>query len=365
MAGTEPLQADRFEGGTRATSPGWQFDKPPQQDSKRFIFLLIDGYSHLDFACALEPLRLANHVLERNAYDWCIASESGTVARCSAGLDMRTEIGLSQLERSDHLVIISGVPTASGDTARVLPFLRREAAHGRQVIGIGGGVHLLAEAGLLDGLDCAVHWQAMASFMERYPSARPRLSAFVRAKASTAAGGTTAADLVLHTIRQDHGPEIAQTVADLMVLCSVRDVDGAQTPSGLRGIGVRNRHLAKILQAMEDNIEVPLDARELAAAGGICARQMERLFIKYLSTSPIRHYLFIRLKRARELVTQTDLSIREIAIATGFLSASHFSKCFRQAYGLSPRAKRARPRHDRECVKQVGGTFQLRRVPTD
>ncbi len=333
--------------------PACAFDMPSERDSTRFVFLLLDGFSHLDFACALEPLRLANLVLEHTVYDWRVITENGTLARCSSGLGLATDMGLSRLDRSDCLVVISGYPNARAKTEKALHFLRREAAHGCRIIGIGGGVHILAEAGLLDGLDCAVHWQVAAGFSERYPKANARLTAFVEAKVSTAAGGTAAADLILHAIRRDHGCGTAQTVADLMVYRSVCVEDAPQTWSRLCLVSGKNRNLAKIIKVMEENIEAPLSVGELAVAAHLSTRQIQRLFERYLGESPARYYLSMRLDRARNLLHQTDLSIMEIVVATGFVSASHFSKCFRNTYGMSPHAKRAGLSRDTLSVKEV------------
>ena len=61
---------------------------------------------------------------------------------------------------------------------------------------------------------------------------------------------------------------------------------------------------------------------------------------KYLQRTPTRHYLEIRLSRARLLLQQTDLSVLDVALACGFVSASHFSKCYREFFGKKPREER-------------------------
>ena len=72
-------------------------------------------------------------------------------------------------------------------------------------------------------------------------------------------------------------------------------------------------------------------------------RQLERLFRRYLDRSPKRYYLELRLKKARSLLLQTDMSVINVALACGFSSPSHFSKCYRSFYGRTPYRERGLP----------------------
>ena len=92
---------------------------------------------------------------------------------------------------------------------------------------------------------------------------------------------------------------------------------------------------------MEANLEEPLSREDLAASVGLSTRQVERLFRKYLGCTPARHYLELRLRRARMLLAQTSMSILDVSIACGFVSASHFSKCYREMFTHTPRRERA------------------------
>ena len=71
-------------------------------------------------------------------------------------------------------------------------------------------------------------------------------------------------------------------------------------------------------------------------------RQLERLFQKHLKCVPSRYYLELRLNRARQLLLQTNLSIIDVSLACGFVSAPHFSKCYRDFFGIPPREERRR-----------------------
>ena len=92
---------------------------------------------------------------------------------------------------------------------------------------------------------------------------------------------------------------------------------------------------------METNLEEPLTQTDLADRAGLSTRQLERLFRKYLGATPTRYYLTLLLQCARQLLVQTSMSILSVALACGFVSASHFSKCYRECFGRTPRAERA------------------------
>ena len=96
----------------------------------------------------------------------------------------------------------------------------------------------------------------------------------------------------------------------------------------------------EVVKIMEENLEEPLPQTTFARESGLSRRQLERLFRKYMSTTPTRYYLNLRLARARLLLRQTSMSILSVALACGFVSASHFSKCYRECYSRTPREER-------------------------
>ena len=94
---------------------------------------------------------------------------------------------------------------------------------------------------------------------------------------------------------------------------------------------------------MEENLEEPWPRSELARRAELSTRQLERLFRKYLGRTPTRYYLELRLYRARALLNQTAMSVLDVALACGFVSASHFSKCYREFFHRTPREERRLP----------------------
>ena len=150
-----------------------------------------------------------------------------------------------------------------------------------------------------------------------------------------------ATDLMLHLIAERHGANLATRIADAMVWANVRGPQSRQTVSAQSRFGVRNARLVRVLAAMEANLETPLSAQEIADIAGMSPRQTERLFSRYLATTPMGFYAHLRLERARSLLMQTELSVTEVAVACGYRSLSHFAKVYRATYGHAPRRMRA------------------------
>lgn len=309
--------------------------------AERFVFLLVENFSHLAFACAIEPLRIANLVSGKTLYNWKLISNNGATAVCSHRSVTLVNGGLDPLESDDHLFVVSGIDVRSAATRPVLSYLRRQHRHGVRIGAICSGAYLLAKAGLLDGKPCAIHWDFHDSFAEEFPRVLLRRSVFVAdSQVITSSGGPAAADMMLCVIARQHGAGLAIEVADQMVYNAVRSHEDVQRFSLNGRIGVSEK-LKLAVRLMEQNLERPLSTHDLAGAVGISGRQLERLFERHLQTSPKQYYTEMRLQRARNLLMQTDASVTEVAMSCGFSSHSHFTRRYKQTYGTTPRKVRA------------------------
>lgn len=308
---------------------------------ERFVFLLLDGFNHPALANALEPLRIANRLCPGQPYRWQIVTPSGDPAVAADGLTVLADGRLEPLGRAETLFVVGGEESRAAVSEPVIAFLRRQKAHGTRIGALCQGVYALAMAGLLDGRDCAVHWNALEGFAEEFPAARPARVAFTAGCLPTAPGSAVAADLMLHLIAETRGAALATRIADEMIASGIRTPASQQTVSLQSRYGIRHPRLVKVLQAMERNLEQPLSAQDIAEIAGMSVRQTERLFARHLKVAPMTFYMRLRLDRARNLLMQTELSVTEVAIACGFRSLSHFAKTYRAAHGVSPRNMRA------------------------
>ena len=318
------------------STAGPRADKP-----RRFVFVLLPDFTLLSFASAVEALRLANRMSGKPLYEWRLIGESGDEVTCSAGTTFRLEGDLDELSRDDTVLLCGGLDIQARTGKRLIAWLRREARRG---IGIGGlctASWVLANAGLLDEKRVTIHWENQDSFEEEFPDVELTKSVFViDGNRITTAGGTASIDLMLKLIAKDHGPDLANAVADQMIYSAIRSDQDTLRLSTPTRIGVRHPKLAQVIQMMEANIEEPISPSILAADVGMSTRQLERLFRRYMNRSPKRYYMELRLQKARNLLMQTDMSVINVALACGFASPSHFSKCYRAHYDTTPYRER-------------------------
>ena len=308
---------------------------------RRFVFVLLDQFTLLCYACAVESLRIANRMSGKKLYEWRVIGEGGDAVTCSAGTAFKLDGDLDEVGRDDTVVLCGGIDVAGATTKRLLNWVRREARRGVQMGGLCTAGYSLAKAGLLDGKRATIHWENQDSFVEEFEETTLTKSVFViDGNTFTTAGGTASIDLMLKFIADDHGEALASAVADQLIYTSIRTDQDTQRLSVPTRIGVRHPKLSAVIQKMEENIEEPISPSILAKDVGMSTRQLERLFRRYLNRSPKRYYMELRLQKARNLLMQTDMSVINVALACGFASPSHFSKCYRAQYDTTPYRER-------------------------
>jgi len=332
------MQANCPESAVKADSPR----------EKHFYFVLIPNFTMIAFATAIEPLRIANRMAGRQAYRWSLVSLDGEPAQASNGIRLNVDMSLKEArervrggERPDHVFICGSLGVERFHDRNLNAWI---AALDRQKIGIGAldtGAWVLADAGVLDGRRCAIHWESLPAFSERFPEAEVYADLFeVDGNCYTCAGGTASLDMMLHLIGEHLDEGIVTKVCEQALTDRMRSpTDRQRLPLRAR-LGLQNTKLLFIIELMEANIAEPLSLIEIAKYAGLSRRQIERLFRRNLGRSPARYYLEIRLDRARHLLIQSDAPIVEVAVACGFVSASHFSKCYRELYARSPQQER-------------------------
>ena len=323
-----------------STPPAQRIPQNPDKP-RRFVFALLNNFSLLCFATAIESLRIANRMAGRDLYEWKLIGEGGEQKACSAGTVFQLDGDLDEMGRDDTVLVCSGIDVQAATTKKVLSWLRREARKGLVIGGLCTGAYCLAKAGLLDGKRATIHWENQDSFGEEFDEVTLTKSVFVvDNNRMTTAGGTSSIDLMLKIIADDQGEDLANAVADQLIYSSIRTDQDTQRLSVPTRIGVRHPKLSAVIQIMEANIEEPISPSILAQDVSMSTRQLERLFRRYLNRSPKRYYMELRLQKARNLLMQTDMSVINVALACGFASPSHFSKCYRAHYDTTPYRER-------------------------
>ena len=299
-------------------------------------FLLVPKFSMIALYGALEPLRVANR-FAGPTFSWRFVSEDGAPVAASNDIPVSVSGSLGDLGRPAMAVVSASYEPERGLTRPMLTAIRKLARGRVPLAAIDTGPFLLAEAGVLDGYRATCHWESLPGFRESYPKVLAEQSLYVTDRdRMTSAGGAAAIDMMLDWIGRLLGKPLAVAVADQLVhFRSMEQPSQARLPAAAR-YGVDDARLLKIISAMEEQSEDPLDAAALAAVAGISQRQMERLFHDKLAQRPMGFYLALRLEKAERLLTYSTMSVRDVSIACGFSSLPLFSRSFRARYGRSP-----------------------------
>lgn len=341
--GAKPLQG-RWAGSLGRVAEAEDLammDASTENATHRIGFFLVPEFSFIALASAVEPLRLANRVSGHNLYSWRTYSVDGEPVQASNGVSIPTDGAVADVGALPTVIVCGGVDVHRHTDKALIGRLRRLASHGATVGALCTGSHVLARAGLLDGYRCTIHWENLGSFAEEFPEIDVTSELFeIDRNRFTCAGGTAALDMMLHIIAVQMGHDTAALVADQLIHHRIRDGHERQRMELRSRLGVSHPKLLAVISHMEDSLEEPKSCTELASNVGLSTRQLERLFRKYLDRAPTRYYLGLRLNRARFLLLQTSLPILSVALACGFISASHFSKSYREYFGRTPSQER-------------------------
>ncbi|MCX4026761.1 GlxA family transcriptional regulator [Endozoicomonas sp. SM1973] len=305
-------------------------------------FLVLNNFTLMSHASAVEPLRMANQLSNRTLYHWKTLSVTGEPVSASDGMTITPDDSIETTEKFDLIVVCGGLEIKQQcNNRRLLQWLQRQARLKTPLAAVCTGSYILAKAGLLDGHRCTIHWENMASFKEEFPHIMVTNHIYsIDRDRLTCSGGTAPLDMMLNVIANVHGRELSASISEMFVHDRVRNEVEQQRIPLRHTLGISQPKLVEIVALMEANLEETISLDDLASYVGLSRRQLERLFLKYLDCSPSRYYLKLRLQRARQLLQQTNLSIIEIAAACGFISTPHFSKRYRDCFGIPPRDER-------------------------
>lgn len=307
-------------------------------------FLLVSKFTAIAFFSAIEPLRIANRLAGKPLFSWRVFSEDGEPVEAANGMRMLVDGKIAQAAGLPTLIVCAGYDLAQAETRRLLASLRSLARAGTVLGALDTGAHVLAKAGLADGVEVTMHWEAVPAFREEFPNVAVSDELYeVHDRIFTCAGGTAALDLMLDMIGTKHGGALAVAVSEQLIHDRIRSSHDHQRMALPSRLGISNAKLLKIVALMEANLEQPIATASLARRAGITVRQLERLFRAELEASPAGFYRGLRLQRARQLLRQSDLSVTEIALATGFSAASSLSRRYREHFGQAPRLDRRDP----------------------
>jgi len=246
-------------------------------------------------------------------------------------------------QRHWHLVLLVADEAEAGLRPANMRLLAQRCRAAPCWGGVGAGVLWLAETGAFNGVRTALPWSLYpdADAIAEQALLSPHLFEIDGPRLSCCGGGASI-DFALNLVDILFGATVQAQVKEVLCVDRVRGQEERQRVALQARFGVLQPKLTEAVTLMEANIEEPLSTDEIAQLAGVSRRQLERLFKQYLGSLPSRYYLELRLKRARQLLRDTNHSIVQVGLMCGFSSGSHFSTAFGALFGKTPREERQR-----------------------
>lgn len=310
--------------------------------------ILADYFTLSPFAVFVDHLRLAADEGDRSRpvnVKWSIMASDHDSVPASCGVLIEPTSGLLPPEALDYVVVIGGVLHAGPQIDQTtVQYLRTAAAAGVPLIGICTGSFILCRAGLMRGRRCCVSWYHYQDFLQTFPDhdvVADRLF-LTDGPRITCAGGAGAAALATHLIERHLGSALAQKASQVLLFERPRLGSETQPHPPLLD-SVSEPRVRRALLLMEQNVTRPIPIASIAQEVGVSVRQLERLCREHVGMDPGSIYRRLRMRYANWLIENTDRSVTDIAIEAGFADCAHFSRQFKDMYGLSPSTRRSQP----------------------
>ncbi|POA26394.1 MULTISPECIES: GlxA family transcriptional regulator [unclassified Pseudomonas] len=327
------IERRQFSGGMKGKNLRYLNEQAAETRITRTGFLLLEHFSLPAFTQALDTIITAN-LLRAGLFssrtfglgEGEVISDLGLVIRPDARIDA------ASLADLDLLVVCGGYRTELKASEELISLLRAAAERGVSLAGLWNGAWFLGRAGLLDGYRCAIHPEHRPALTEIAKATQVSSEPYVidrdRLTASSPSG---AFHMALDWIKSLHGKALVEGIEDILAFEESRY--RRIKPDENLCVSAPLREVVKLMDA---NLEEPLELEQLAVYAGRSRRQLERLFKEQLGTTPQRYYLELRITEARRLLQHTELSQMEVLVACGFVSPSHFSKCYSAFFGYRP-----------------------------
>lgn len=312
------------------------FEVPNSRPPQDIHFLILPRFTMLALSSAIAPLRIANQLSRKELYRWHIVAEWDGI-ESSCGMQIVRHLDLDQLPPRPEVVVVSGTEPHMVASSKVIQALRGKLRSGGTLGAICTGAFTLARLGLLEGRRFTLHWENRDSFHELYPDLTSSSRIYeIDGRLMTCGGGQAATDMMLARVATDYGSEFAAVVGEMCLHGVPRRPSTDQRSSIAFMAGSRNPKLVRAIEIMQANLETGMNLDAIADEVGCSRRQLERLFNRAFAMTPAKYYRQLRLDYGHRLLVETNISPIGAAMAAGFVSLPHFSRCFRERFGATP-----------------------------
>jgi len=305
---------------------------PPSEHTETIDILLFDEFSNYCLANAVEPMRVVNRFLGRDAYKWSLLTLDGQPVKSSAGMPVTPTHSLSQSTGGQVLFVMPSYGYQTFATDGCNHALQAASEKYDVLAGLDMGGWLLASAGLLQNRRATVHWGELNAFSEQFPEVNAeRVTFTIDGDRWTSAGAMAAFDLLQHMVGQTHGETMRLEVASMFMVGE--GGNGHSTAEVLPQSNLCKRAVSMMREQLEEPVSI-FDICETLS----CRRQnLERAFNEELGAPPKTIYRRIRLTAAKRYAEQTKLSVAEISVRCGYHNPSAMTRAFRDEFGVAPR----------------------------
>lgn len=290
----------------------------------------------LSYASVVDVLKQMGDYLSRSYIDWITLSTTPGLVRAANGLEVQPQGTLSKGEIFDYLVIVGAVDSAVMVDPELEGWIRHQFSRGATVCATASGTWVLANAGLLKGRRCTLHWRDFDSFRETHPDVEIRDETVVfDGRIVTCSGARTASDMIYAVLNHRFGSEAIEKVRQMLFHERL-----AQPYESQRPLHERLQQMApdvlRLVREIEDGIDPNESIASICDRENLVRRTVEKRFRQHLGTSPKVYQLENRVYRAANLLKKSAFTITEIADMTGFASTSALHGAFLKRFGMPP-----------------------------
>ena len=299
--------------------------------------LAYDGLCTFEFGCAVELFALERPELGVPWYSYAVCAVEAGPLRAAGGLTLSAPHGLEEVAHAGTIVIPGWRGAGQLPPPALIDALRQAHARGARICSICSGVFVLAHAGLLDGRRATTHWRYLDQLASAFPSVRIEAGVLYAHDGNiiTSAGSAAGLDMLLHVVRSDFGAEVANRVAQRLVIPAHRDGDQAQLVERPLPSPEQNA-IARLMDWVRENLRAEHSVQSMAQRAGMGTRTFQRRFRDGTGSTPTAWLVRERVTlAARILETRPALAIDAVADLAGLGSGESLRRHFR-SHGLGP-----------------------------